>query len=39
MAINYANGQHGFDLLDDNDFSRVVIKRALEFKQATLGVK
>jgi acetyl esterase/lipase len=39
MAINYANGQHGFDLLDDNDFSRVMIKRALEFEQATLGVK
>jgi acetyl esterase/lipase len=39
MAINYAGGQHGFDLLDDNDFSRTVIKRALEFEQATLRVK
>lgn len=29
--INYSNGQHAFDILDDNDASREIIKHTIEF--------
>ncbi|HEY8185046.1 MAG TPA: alpha/beta hydrolase [Pyrinomonadaceae bacterium] len=31
---NHAEGQHGFDVLDDNDRTREIIKRTLEFIKA-----
>jgi acetyl esterase/lipase len=35
-AINYPDGQHGFDLLDDNDKSRAIIRDAFAFLQRHL---
>jgi hypothetical protein len=29
--INYAEGQHGFDAYDDNNQSREIIKKTIEF--------
>ena len=29
--LNYPGGQHGFDALDDNDITRMIIKNTLEF--------
>jgi hypothetical protein len=29
--INYAKGQHGFDAYDDNDLSREIIKKTIDF--------
>ncbi|MGH9901289.1 MAG: hypothetical protein ACRD68_05550, partial [Pyrinomonadaceae bacterium] len=29
--VNYADGQHGFDLVDDNDKSREIVRQTLEF--------
>jgi hypothetical protein len=31
---NHAEGQHGFDVLDDNERTREIIKRTLEFIKA-----
>ena len=31
---NHANGQHGFDVLDDNARTREIIKRTIEFVKA-----
>ena len=38
VAVNYPEGQHGFDLWDDNDTSRRIIRQALEFERLHLGV-
>jgi dienelactone hydrolase len=35
---NHASGQHGFDILDDNDRSRDVIRALVRFLQNNLGV-
>ena len=37
--INYPEGQHGFDLYDDNDRSRQIVRRALQFMRENLGEK
>jgi acetyl esterase/lipase len=38
-VMNYPAGRHGFDLLDDNDRSREIIWRALEFLKIRLAAK
>jgi len=38
-VINYPEGQHGFDLYDDNDHSRRVVRRALQFMRENFGEK
>jgi dienelactone hydrolase len=35
--VNYVEGQHGFDLVDDNDQSREVIKQTLDFMKFHLS--
>jgi acetyl esterase/lipase len=35
--MNHPKGQHAFDVLDDNDRSRLIIARALEFARTHLG--
>jgi tetratricopeptide (TPR) repeat protein len=35
--VNYVDAQHGFDLLDDNDQSREVIKQTLDFMKFHLS--
>jgi len=35
--VNYVDGQHAFDLLDDNDQSREVIKQTLDFMKFHLS--
>jgi dienelactone hydrolase len=35
--VNYVDGQHGFDLLDDNDQSREVIRQTLDFMKFHLS--
>ena len=37
--INYPEGQHGFDLYDDNDRSRQIVRRALQFMRENFGEK
>ena len=34
--VNYSDGQHGFDLLDDDERSREIIERAIAFTKARL---
>ena len=34
--VNFAGGQHGFDIFDDNDESRAVMRRTLEFVRTSL---
>ena len=29
--INYTNGLHGFDAYNDNDTTRMIVKRTIEF--------
>jgi hypothetical protein len=36
--INYPNGQHGFDFLDDNDTTKMIIKSTLDFWKFYLNV-
>jgi len=36
-VVNYPEGQHGFDLFDDNDRSRQIVRRALQFLRENLG--
>jgi dipeptidyl aminopeptidase/acylaminoacyl peptidase len=36
--MTHPQGQHGFDVLDDNAISRAIIKRTLEFMSEYLGV-
>lgn len=36
VFINYANGHHAFDILDDNDKSREIIRQTLEFMRIHL---
>lgn len=36
--INYPNGQHGFDFLDDNDTTKMIIKKTLDFWKFYLNV-
>lgn len=36
VFINYADGHHGFDIFDDNDKSRGIIKQTLEFMKSNL---
>jgi acetyl esterase/lipase len=38
-VVNHPNGRHGFDVLDDNDRSREIILRALEFLKVRLSEK
>lgn len=35
--INYSSGQHGFDTRDDNERSRAIIRRTIDFMKAHLG--
>jgi acetyl esterase/lipase len=35
-VLNHPTGRHGFDIIDPNDRSREIIRRALEFLQSTL---
>ena len=35
-VLNHPEGRHGFDILDDDDRSREVIARTLEFLRARL---
>lgn len=35
--INYPDGRHGFDIRDDNETSRAIIRTALEFMRRHLG--
>lgn len=35
--VNYPDGQHGFDTRDDNERSRAIIRRAIDFMKAHLG--
>jgi acetyl esterase/lipase len=37
-VLNHPDGQHGFDVLNDEDRSREVIRRTLDFLRARLGV-
>ena len=37
--IDYPEGQHGFDLYDDNDHSRQIVRRALQFIRENFGEK
>lgn len=37
--INYSNGLHGFDLYNDNDITRQIIKTTLDFWKFNLKVK
>lgn len=37
--INFASGQHGFDILDHTDESRAIIRRALQFARDHLGIR
>jgi len=37
--INYLEGQHAFDIVDDNDRSREIIKQTLEFLKINLAAK
>ncbi|HJU89850.1 MAG TPA: alpha/beta hydrolase [Gemmatimonadaceae bacterium] len=37
--IEYPNGQHGFDVADDTDESRAIIRRTVEFVRQQLGVR
>jgi len=36
--INYPNGQHGFDFLDDNDTTKMIIKNTLDFWKFYLNI-
>jgi len=36
-VLNHPTGQHGFDILDDDERSREVIRRTIEFLQARLN--
>jgi dienelactone hydrolase len=36
QLLNHAQGRHGFDILDDNDRSREIIRATLEFLKARL---
>jgi acetyl esterase/lipase len=38
-VMNHPSGRHGFDILDDNDRSREIIRRALEFLRIRLAAK
>jgi acetyl esterase/lipase len=38
-VLNHPSGRHGFDILDDNDRSREIIHRALEFLKIRLAEK
>jgi hypothetical protein len=35
-VVNHAQGQHGFDVLDDNETSREIIARAIAFARTHL---
>jgi len=35
-VFNHARGRHGFDILDDNDRSREIIRATIEFLKAHL---
>lgn len=37
--VNHATGPHGFDLMDDSEASREVVRAMLAFLQAKLGVE
>lgn len=37
--INYLEGQHAFDILDDNDRSREIIKQTLDFLKTNLAAR
>jgi len=37
--VNYLEGQHAFDILDDNDRSREIIKQTLDFLKSALAGK
>ncbi len=37
--INYLEGQHAFDIVDDNDRSREIIKQTLDFLKTNLAAK
>lgn len=37
-VLNHPTGRHGFDILDDNDRSREIIRRAVEFVRAHTGL-
>jgi hypothetical protein len=37
--INYPNGQHGFDFLNDNDTTEMIIKNTLDFWKFYLNIK
>jgi len=36
-VLNHANGQHGFDVRDDNERTRDILRRTLDFIQLHLG--
>jgi acetyl esterase/lipase len=36
-VLNHPNGQHGFDVMDDEDRSREVIRRTVDFLKTRLG--
>jgi len=36
-VVNHAAGHHGFDIEDDNDRSREIIKRTIEFLKTYVG--
>ena len=38
-VMNHSTGRHGFDILDSNDRSREIIRRALEFLKLNLSAK
>lgn len=38
VVINYPNGNHGFDVRDDNNTSRMIIERVLEFCREHLSL-
>jgi tetratricopeptide (TPR) repeat protein len=37
--INYLEGQHAFDILDDNERSREIVKQTLDFLKTSLAAK
>lgn len=37
--VNYLEGQHAFDILDDNDRSREIIKQTLDFLKTNLAAR
>jgi len=39
QLINYLEGQHAFDIVDDNDRSREIIKQTLDFLKTNLAAK